>query len=265
MSEKIWVIYDNMVKIKSQPLSEEQVQMSILRMNEKDWGRFLIWKKGWENWQPLEKFLKSGEADFLLSSKKKDLSSSSMSEKTVKQAISKNIDPNKSKKKQHEKTITKSMTRIRPEGEWTKTHRLESVTFDADDLDLSNIKTPQTLDFKKASSSNNYRERAERHELKIEILLALSNGKTFRSYSKNISLTGTILADHIPTEFYTSVFEVIVVNKYSRDFKKSRVALKGTTTGHGLTSRIQFEKISDDQKQRLTDLLEEYLSHQKAG
>ena len=38
-----WIVLDSISKIQSQPLSDEQVQNSIMRMHEKDWDRFYIW------------------------------------------------------------------------------------------------------------------------------------------------------------------------------------------------------------------------------
>lgn len=239
--KKIWVVFDNITKIKSQPITEEQLQLAILRMTEKDWDRFYLWSVGWESWQPLRTFLKSGQAKFLRILKD---SSEDIGDITIKKVIAENIAPET--KKSEEKTITKSMTKVRTDGEFTKT-KTEAHT---------------ELDFSRIDSKKDYKKRSIRHELKIEVLLINKKGKTFRSFSKNISLSGTLLAENIPVDFYEAPFDVVIVNKYAQDHKYSRVILQGETVGNELTQRIQFILTSDNVKGNLTTLLSQYLEHQ---
>ena len=88
-------------------------------------------------------------------------------------------------------------------------------------------------------------------------------GKTFKSFSKNISLTGTLLEDNIPFDFYETTFDVLVINRYSENLQNSRVQLKAKTAGEGITSRIQFEAVSAKMSEKLKLLLEEYIANQK--
>lgn len=235
---KLWIVLDSITKIQSQPLTDQQLQMSILRMHEKDWDRFFIWTDTWEDWQPLRAFLKSDQKNFLNVLN-----------------ITKDSD---------DITITKSVTSVRAHNEQTNTpyHTKQEPLVDMDQIDVG-VKPPTNVNFKKLSQRDVYKSRATRHDLKIEILLISKTGKTFRSYSKNISLSGTLLEDNIPFDYYGGVFDIVIVNRHSKEPANSRVQVKGFTVGDGVTRRMQFEKISETAKNRLVHLLNEYLDDQK--
>jgi hypothetical protein len=236
-----WIVLDSISKIQSQPLSDEQVQNSIMRMHEKDWDRFYIWTESWEKWQPLRQFLKSNDKNFS------------------------NIFNITKKPEVNEATITKSVTYVRTdmEAKSESPHSGQGKDLDMDQITSGQHKPPEDLSFKKLNDKENYKNRSTRHDLKIEILLISKMGKTFRSYSRNISLTGTLLEDNVPFDYYGEVFDVVVVNRYAKDAAYSRVQVKGITVGDGVSRRIQFEAVSDQAKNRLTILLNEYLENQK--
>ena len=240
-----WVIYDSISKVQSQPIEKETLQLIIYKMKPSDYKRFFIWTNGWENWQSLDVFLNSEQKEFY---KDKESAEKSKVRKTSKK----------------EKTVTKSMTKIRIDSEFTKTSaHIHEKSFSGDNLTLSTIAPPVNISFKELSNNSaNYTKRATRHELKIEILLVTPKGKTFRSFSKNISLTGSLLEDNVPFDYYGCVFDVIVINRYASSPQNSRVQLKAKTAGEGLTARIHFENTSPTLKAKLKNLLEEYLSKQ---
>lgn len=240
--KKKWIVLDSISKIQSQPLSDQQLQMSILRMHEKDWDRFFIWTESWQDWQPLRAFLKSDQ--------KKILNVLNITKDTA----------------SNDNTITKSVTMVRADSEQSNpAYPRYDVPIDMEQIDVDEIKPPANLSFKKLSEKEAYKNRATRHDLKIEILLISKTGKTFRSYSKNISLSGTLLEDNIPFDYYGVVFDIVVVNRYAKDATHSRVQLKGSTVGDGVSRRIQFENLSQVTKNRLVFLLNEYLDNQKAA
>lgn len=250
-TKNTWVLFDSVTQIQSQPLSQEQLQSAIFKMQKTDHARFHIWTSGWESWQVLSVFLNSDQTVFI-----KDIETAKKlaEEKTV----------SRPKKQIVEDTQTKSVTIIKLNDELTKTSlKDKEIKFDGDNLTWSQAAPPKDLNFSKIKISD-YSSRATRHELKIEILLVSAKGKTFRSYSKNISLGGTMLEDNIPFDYYGSTFDVIVVSRYADNPMNSRVQLKSKAIGEGLTSRLQFENITDEQKKRLTTMLNEYIEKQKA-
>ncbi len=239
-SKRQWIVLDSVTKIQSQPLTDQQLQMSVLRMHEKDWDRFFIWTDTWENWQPLRAFLKSDQQNFL------------------------NV-LNITNDKNRENTITKSRTTVHPNHrEITNTSfQIDDSSADMENIDVNKIAPPSNISFKKLRGKSDFKSRAVRHDLKIEILLATKTGKTFRSYSKNISLTGTLLEDHIPFDYHGEIFDVIVVNRYAKSTFSTRVQAKGQVVGEGVSRRIQFEKLNDQTQEKLLNLLNEYLENQK--
>ncbi len=240
--KQLWIVLDSVTKIQSQPLTDEQLQSSVMRMQEKDWDRFFIWTESWEKWQPLRAFLKNNDKNFL-----------GLLNITKKPEVKEN-------------TITKSVTYVRTDSEATSTSYRpghKDVEMDIDQIKSGQHKPPEDLNFKKLKDKEDYKTRSTRHDLKIEILLISKMGKTFRSYSRNISLTGSLLEDNAPFDYYGEVFDVIVVNRYAKDPAFSRVQVKGITVGDGVSRRIQFENMTDHVKNRLTILLNEYLENQK--
>lgn len=253
MSEKnVWIMFDSITQIQSQPLSHDQVQSAIFKMKPSDLARFHIWTTGWQNWQPLSLFLDSEQKDFF-----KTLAAEKAAQK--KQVTEVTVT------KTRTKTQTKSATLIKLTDEMTKTnYKPKEKTFIGDNLTWSGAAPPSDLNFSKTKVVD-YSQRASRHELKIEVLLISPKGKTFRSYSKNISLSGTMLEDNVPFDYYGNVFDVVIVNKNVDDPMNSRVQIKAKTVGQSITARIQFENITVTQKTRLTGLLNEYIEKQKAN
>jgi len=259
MSNKnAWVLFDSVTKIQSQPLTQDQLQSAIFKMQKTDHTRFHIWTTGWQSWQVLNVFLDSDQTLFI-----KDI------ETAKKLAEEKTVHRYK-KDVVSEDTLTKSVTKAATiikmgHEEMTQTSfkiKDKETKFDGDNLTWSGAAPPQDLNFSKTKMTD-YSNRAARHELKIEVLLVSPKGKTFRSYSKNISLTGTMIEDNVPFDYYGASFDVIVVSRYASNPINSRVQLKSKIVGEGLTSRLQFENVTDVQKQRLTILLNEYIEKQK--
>ncbi len=266
---KTWVLLDGITKIQSQPLQTEQLQLAILKLNERDWTRFYVWTQGWANWQLLKDFLNSDQKDFALAG-------TPASEENVKAHIHAQIASRKKvtiQPQQQEDTVTKAahypqqkqaggkaMTMVSSSEETIVPESMEK-DYNGDTIDESAYhKPPQPLDFKEISEA--YKNRAERHELKIEILLISQKGKTFKSYSRNISLTGSLLEDNIPFDFYGVHFDLVVVNRNSLNPQNGRVQMRAETVGDGLTQRVRFVTPSEMLKQRLMNLLNDYLTQQ---
>lgn len=237
---KFWIILDSLTKIQSQPLSLDKLQSTIQKMTEKDMTRYYIWTEGWQNWQSLQEFLSSDNRKIIF--------------------------PRGHNREQQEETkeksITKSMTNISTEPETQASFKVVDQEFDGSLLENLPLKNTAIVDLNFKKLVQHYNRRAERHEFKIEVLLINQKGKSFRSYSKNISLTGTLLEDHVPFDFYGNIFDLVVVHKKSSDPLISRVQLKAETVGDGITQRIRFVQQSDDQMSKLTVLLNNYVQQQ---
>ncbi len=237
---KFWIILDSLTKIQSQSLSLDKLQSTIQKMTEKDMTRYYIWTEGWQNWQSLQEFLSNDNRKIIFP---KDLNG-------------------QFKEETKEKSITKSMTNISTESESQTSFKVVDQEFDGNLLENLPLKNTTTVDLNFKKLVQHYNRRAERHAFKIEVLLINQKGKSFRSYSKNISLTGTLLEDHVPFDFYGNTFDLVVVHKKSSDPLISRVQLKAETVGDGITQRIRFVQQSVEQKNKLTLLLNNYIQQQ---
>ena len=264
----LWVFYDSIAKIQSNALSKDEAQSAILKIRPQSIERFYIWTQGWQNWQALKAYLESDQKIFVST-----FTISRSNEETIKAAT----------QEIREHTITQTRTSLPKEETQTATEtksyshillaeetisryvkaeqakELYSHKFNGDELTLSNIQKPD-LDFS-ILTQRNLDKRAIRHEFKIQVLLISRRGKTFRTYSKNISLSGALLEDTMPFEFYDNLFDIVIISSISKDQKKSRVKLQGkaVVAGANRSQRLQYENQTEEQKNALAALLEDYV------
>jgi hypothetical protein len=270
-----WIFYDSSSKTQSNPVTTEDAQMAILKMSERDTTRFFIWTAGWEKWQPLKSYLQSKQKHFFSSLAPNNVPEDTLAQDTVK-ALARDVLEMKPAAKGVEEEVTKSNYgySVTPaHGYSTISLKEEDIApredhgrydkFDADDINIDNVKKPK-VSFKSLNAKN-LKDRSDRHELKIEILLMTPKGKTFRSCSQNISMSGSLLEDNIPFEYCGGVIDIVVINTQPCDPKFKRVSLKGKTVGEGMTQRVHFVNMSPALKKGLQSLLESYVQLQEAA
>lgn len=267
MSKKVlWVFYDTLSKTQSNPIPTEDAQMSILKMRPQQVERFLIWTAGWESWMHLKQYLESNQKNFISTFTIPIPKTRFETATAVIKEIIGNIQPVKSQTNSTRKEVTRSYSNIHLNDD-TFSHVSEHepslgiTDFDGNEASYDNIQK-STLDFSKINKR--FRRRRQK-ELKIEVLLISTKGKSFRSRSKNISLSGSLLEDTIPFDYYGTKFDVVIVNTQSDDQTKSRIQLSGIIKGNNgtLTHRLHFCDMTAIQKKSLKSLLEEYLEIQK--
>lgn len=260
-NDRKWIFYDSMSKTQSNPITSDEAQMAIFKMKPKDWRRFYVWTTGWIDWQPFELFLKSDQTYFIT-----QLTRHNLNEETIRPQESRQVLEMNRVSGQTHKEITKSYSGVQMDEESSSNHESHSgdkgKAFDVDELSWSDSIKPE-IDFKKLKEKMTYGRRNQRHELKIEILLISAKGALFRSNSKNISLSGSLLEDNIPFDYYGITFEVVIVNRGSKNPHLGRVSLKAQTVGEGLTQRLTFSDVTKVQKKALKSLLQDYLDQQQ--
>lgn len=278
----LWVFYDSISKIQSNPLTTDEAQSTIMKIRPNSIARFFIWTQAWQNWQPLKSYLESDQKVFVST-----FTISKTNEETLTAAFKEITELTQTQTHTsfpHEQTITNTNTTTGTGTAYSKIRLDEDTirrivktenpkTFDGEEITWSNIKKPDFNFSKVLTKAMGKRE--TRHDLKIEVLLISKRGKTFRSKSKNISLSGALLEDTIPFEFYDTNFDLVVLSTITKDPKKARVKLEGKTIAEvvgGRTQRIQYHNPTEDQKKLLQGLLEDYIevkgvsdSRSKAG
>lgn len=273
-TNQTWVFYDSIAKVQTEPLSREEAQSTILKIRAQNVDRLFIWTPGWQNWQPLKSYLESDQKNFVSTftishtpEETINTIAKEVFEQTSTHAHTQTSFPHESDTSTHTKNKTYSSIMLKEE---TVSRFMRSGDSGNDytthfSIDQVNIEANKpTLDFSKLKKRA-MGKRADRIELKIEILLVANNGKSFRTQSKNISLTGVLLEDCIPFDFYNTTFEIVVINHFCKNQKQSRVRLKARTVeaGGNFTQRLHYANPTPNQKNDLKNLLEDYLSNTK--
>lgn len=252
----MWVLYDSLSKAQSNPVTTDEAQMAIFKMRPRDMERFFLWTQGWEEWQPLQFYLTTDQKHFVTSF-------TLQNEETVKAKIRDVLEMKSINNKKLHDEITGSYSSIHlREDTISDVNIPNDKQFDGEEISWENLEKPR-IDFSKLKKKSAADNRETRHELKIEIILISTKGKSFRSKSKNISLSGSLLEDNIPFDYYGNVFDIVVVNQSARKKSMERISLKGKTVGDGLTQRLQYVGITDAKKQELQNFLQEYIDLQK--
>ncbi len=258
----LWVFYDSLSKIQSTPVSTEEAQTTILKMGPQQIDRFYIWTTGWNNWQQLKAYLESDQKKFVSTF---TVSNSKPNEETITATIKCILEKTNSIG-ENENSLSFSSIHLKEDtiSRIVEEDRIKpGKSYDIEEITWSNIQKPN-LDFSKVTTKA-LDKREARHDLKIEILLISPKGKTFRSRSKNISLSGSLLEDTIPFDYYDTSFDIVIINNKTSDPLKARVKLSATAVRNngGLTQRIQYENPTEAEKKSLKMLLEDYKGLQK--
>lgn len=157
----------------------------------------------------------------------------------------------------------KTFTRLVNNDEFTKDKSKED--FYRSDVHADELLDDHSEDQKvvKLKTDKEFVPRSERHIFKIEVIVFFPNGKSLKSYSRNISLTGTLIEDNIPYEQNGKTFEIVIVNRFESDPKKARMTMKARAVGEGVTRRLKFQELSEAQLNKLHDLLAAYIEKEK--
>lgn len=259
---KIWILFDSESNRKTKPMSVIQAQMMILTLKVRNLHQYHIWTPGWNEWLPLTQFLSSNQKYFVQAQPPEPLLNR---EKQKRSSPSANDD--KTQKIRTEKTgkTDPHYTKV------VEAENLRSVDYgyyynevSGDDLTLSGLpEKPSVEIFVSRTELGSPKDRriSPRHDFKIEAVLLTKKGTSFRTHSKNISLTGTLLEDDIPKDFIHRPFEMILVNKFEKDPRKCRVHLTGKIIGDiEDPRRLVFLEQDDETMIKLGKLINDYMT-----
>jgi hypothetical protein len=231
---KVWIIYDAENKSQSKPLSVVQTQVVLLSIQPHNFGRYFLWTPGWDEWMSLREFMAEDQKYFVLAHPPKPADE-------VTQAITPLANKSNSEKTQTGLNTsfsneTDPFTQVEEGDPIVKdksAYDYYSHDFHGNDLDLSKIRKLKPEPKKKRSPSppsNADRRKDERHAFKIEVVL-VSKVRSFRTHSRNISISGTMLDKEIPNEFLKKPFDLIIVNPFEPDAAKSRLLFRAKIVG----------------------------------
>ena len=284
-SGKIWLFYDAEKKVQSKPMSVVQAQVFLLSLRKSDFLKFFLWTPGWAEWICIRDFIKSDQTYFVLGKPPKpDEKINDPVPAHPGKSHKKPVEPNEFDDDKTQTAIlsapetvsgvdspyTQVVTGQKPlqQSDFGYYHQ----DFNGDDLDLSQIRKikgearKKPLQEKPAlakASSGSDRRRDERHNFKIEVVL-VSKYKSFRTYSRDISLSGTQLEDEIPKDFLNFPFDLIIVNPYEKDPTKSRLLFRAKIVGDMTDPRrLMFIEQDVEMTLKLDALLKAYVAYQE--
>ena len=267
----MWVLYDPIKEAQTDKMTTEEIQFSILRLKTKYVNKYLIWRDDWPKWKKLKDYLESNDSPFMNMS-----------------AQLENNGPSAANDKVHTLKMSpagpETIQRIKSSFEFSdvrvKEMTLQDITkgtaqqFDGDAFaELSESKVYNSaseaarntahLNFKTLNKTSSPGQRRFEDQFKIELLLIHPKGQMFRTVAQDISLTGTFTEKTVPPVFHNGVFDIVIINNMINDDEYKRLNLKATSLLTDSRIFIQFDQMTDAQKNSLRACLEYYVRMQK--
>lgn len=258
---KIWIIYDAETKAQTKPMSVVQAQVTILSLAAKDHAKYFLWTPGWEGWVSIKEFLDSDQSYFVLVQPPRP-GEVPPPEQTM--TLTKNAPATNKTDSPYTQVVVGDIP--------LKAHEIggyHQQDFNGDELDLAKIQkhknTPKIKTAQAApetSAQGSDRRRDPRHNFKIEVVL-VSKVRSFRTYSRDISLSGTMLEDEIPRDYLNLPFDLIIVNPFEPDPSKARLLFRAKIVGDMTDPRrLMFIEQDVSMTLRLDALLKAYVAYQ---
>ena len=258
MTNTFWVLYDPKLKAQTEKLSQEEAQMSLMKMRTREVNDFLIWKSDWQKWRRLKEFIDSSESPFMktfMHVKKGEESESKASSLKLKP-----VDPDT------ENNIKSSFSGVQlEEVKLSNIVNSGQQSFDGDQLSEKSTEVGSELSFKNLNKTNALSKNTGSAEdkYKLELLLISPKEVMFRTFAKDISLSGTFCERIIPDDFHHANFNLVIINKFITDAQFNRLTIKSKLVITGNSIYIEYLPMDNSQKEALRAILEYYVRSQK--
>ncbi len=244
-----------------------QAQVILLSLSPAAMKKILIWTPGWDSWQTVEDFLASDQNYFAIMHPPTPGGHSTKSETVTETSHTLTQTQTGSVESPFTQVIVENKP-IRHQ----ETGGYYFQDFNGDDLDLQKInkaqppantkKKSEPLKPKLINADGSERRAEPRHNFKIEVVI-VSKSRSFRTYSKNISITGTLLEDEVPKDFLNKPFDLIVVNPFETNRTKARLLFKAKIVGDFVDPRrLMFIEQDSEMTIKLNALLQAYVVYQ---
>ncbi|UYL10227.1 PilZ domain-containing protein [Bdellovibrio sp. SKB1291214] len=273
---KIWLFYDAEKKEQSKPMSVVQAQVFLLSLKKNDHLKYFVWTPGWPDWTCVKDFLKSGQNYFVMTKPPKPVGVTEDLPSKDESTLVIEAEAGSADKTNTGTLVTMSglFTKVRDDKPLKKSEPIDygyyHHDFNGDDLDLSKINQvskPEKVKVYEETVSRNEdsdRRKDTRHNFKIEIIL-VSKTKSFRTFSRDISISGTQLEKEIPRDFLNVPFDLIVVNPYDKDSSRGRLLFRAKIVGDMTDPRrLMFIEQDHEMTVKLDALLRSYTKAQAA-
>ncbi len=247
-------------------MSVVQAQVTILSIPAQDHHKYFIWTPGWDDWTSIKEFIDSDQKYFVIAQPPKPFDIPGPAEEENTLTATQNAPSTQGGAVSPYTQVVVGEAPLKSAG--TGYHHKD---FNGDDLDIAKIRRSKYAEFEKKpakkeavaeADSHDDRRRDPRHNFKIEVVL-VSKVRSYRTYSKNISLSGTMLEHEIPKDFLDKPFDLIIVNPFEPDPAKARLLFRAKIVGD-LTDarRLMFIEQDVAMTLRLDALLKAYVAYQ---
>ncbi len=271
---QIWILYHAVLKKQTKPMSTVQMQKLLLSLKLREINEFFIWTPGWIEWQSLISFMKSKQTFFVLSAipappqkkTEEDLPMVDLLDEQTRSKINDIEIYNDSETKEMfvEFEGNENFTVVdtsQPIQQKKDEYGYFSGDFKAEDIDVN--AAPSLKDNSEGTLGGERRSKT-RHNFRLEIVLISKGAKTFKTFSKNISMGGTLLEDPVPKDFLNGEIEMIITNHFEADKNKARLHFRSKIVGDIKNpQRLTFQETNDLMMKKLEALLTAYIGQQK--
>ena len=271
---QIWILYHAVLKKQTKPISTVQMQKLLLSLKLREINEFFIWTPGWIEWQSLINFMKSTQTFFVLSAipappQKQTVDDIPMVDLLDQHTRSKIVDieifnDNETKEMFVEFEGNENFTVVDTAQviqEKKDEYGYFAGDFKAEDIDVN--ATPALKDNSEGTQDAERRSKT-RHNFRLEVVLISKGAKTFKTFSKNISMGGTLLEDPVPKDFLNGEIEMIITNHFEADKNKARLHFRSKIVGDIRNpQRLTFQQTNDLMMKKLEAMLTAYIGHQK--
>lgn len=259
MSTIFWVLYDPNKKTQTEKLSQEEAQFTLMKMRTREVNDFLIWRSDWQKWKRLKEFIDSEDSPFMKTFMNID-----------KEKKNSQTQPSALKMKPVD-AETENVIRASFSGVQLEEVKLSNVVstgeafFDSDQLSDKKQEVTAGLNFKGLNKTNALSKNTggADDKNKLELLLISPREIMFRTFAKDISLSGTFCERIIPDDFHHADFDLVIINKFITDNQFNRLTLKAKLIITGNSLYIEYLPMTPTQKESLRAILEYYLRAQK--
>lgn len=268
MASFYWVFLNRKHQIQSPKLSQRRAERLVLQLKSEDIRYWWAWNPSFTEWIPLKNLVVEQEGRYKLAFKPaKGVHTNEATQTrsivetqsvTKKQQMVKNPKQRVAKKIVFEDSISAPkedsvFIQEKPVAQQEEVV-FRKVDFAGDDFTWSG--TPRAPDLFGEPLD---RRGAERFDIRIEVLI-MSHGRSFRSFTDNVSMTGAILEKAIPNEFLTGHFEVAFISRYQNQV--DRILFKGKIAGSlADPRRLTFTELPEESRLKLMSLIQRHIQH----
>jgi hypothetical protein len=221
-----WLFVDSKTRVVSRRLSQQGAEEFIRSLRNVNIDHWWAWNPCFRDWIPLKHIvdLREGKVRMLVELAPSDKKFDDKEDVTQ-------VEPSEHTKIPEEYSEVRNFLREEPAD--------EIKDFHGDDLTFSRVPKAPSLGL------DSDRRRAARIDKKVEVLI-VSRGKSFRTHTLNISVTGVMLEKALPFEMQGGPFEIVFIllekgskrqlafeGKVSGDFKDRRRLVFGDLTPNG--------------------------------